>query len=183
MTRSVQLWTRYLGLGLLLGTASFLAVGTQKWAIAQSTGTRAMTIRSDIQEANSKTGILTARGNVQINYPARQIQATAAQAQYYSRERRMVLTGNVYVLQEGNSLRGEVVTYLMDEGRFVAHPQAQKQVESIYLVTDNPPPPRSTPQAQATPQVQATPLPPLSLPNLPPTPANPTLPAPALPPN
>lgn len=93
-----------------------------------------LTVRSDIQEADARTGIVTARGNVQINYPARQIQATSAQAQYFSRERRIVLSGNVFVLQEGNSLRGETITYLMDEGRFIALPQSQGQVESIYLV-------------------------------------------------
>lgn len=97
---------------------------------------QALTLRSDVQEANSVTGVITARGNVQINYPARQIQATSVQAQYYSRERRIILTGNVYVLQEGNSLRGETVTYLIDEGRFVALPDNGQQVESIYLVQD-----------------------------------------------
>ena len=96
----------------------------------------AMTIQSDVQEANSQSGVVTARGNVQINYPARQIQATAAQAQYFSRERRIVLSGNVYVLQNGNSLRGETITYLIDEGRFVATPKPEQQVQSIYLVTD-----------------------------------------------
>lgn len=101
---------------------------------------RPLTLRSDVQEANSKTGVITARGNVQIYYPARQIQATAAQAQYFSRERRIVLSGNVYVLQQGNSLRGETVTYLIDEGRFVALPQSPKQVEAIYQVQDNPTP-------------------------------------------
>jgi lipopolysaccharide export system protein LptA len=35
----------------------------------------AMTVRSDIQEANSKTGVITARGNVQVFYPARKMQA------------------------------------------------------------------------------------------------------------
>lgn len=95
---------------------------------------RTLTVRSDMQEADSKTGIVTARGNVQINYPARQMQATAAQAQYFSRERRIVLSGDVYVLQQGNSLRGETVTYLIDEGRFIALPQSQGQVESIYIV-------------------------------------------------
>jgi lipopolysaccharide export system protein LptA len=95
---------------------------------------RTLTVRSDTQEADSKTGIVTARGNVQINYPARQLQATSAQAQYFSRERRIVLSGDVYVLQQGNSLRGETVTYLIDEGRFIALPQTQGQVESIYLV-------------------------------------------------
>ena len=95
------------------------------------------------------TGVITARGNVQINYPARQIQATAVQAQYYSRERRIILTGNVYVLQEGNSLRGQTVTYLIDEGRFVALPDNGQQVESIYLVQDAPP----TPSPTASPEI------------------------------
>lgn len=94
-------------------------------------------LESDIQEANSLTGVITARGNVRINYPARQIQATAVQAQYFSRERRIVLSGDVYVLQEGNSLRGEVITYLLDEGRFVVVPDRGEQVEAIYLVPDN----------------------------------------------
>lgn len=97
---------------------------------------RSMTVRSDIQEADAKTGIVTARGNVQINYPARSIQATAAQAQYFSRERRIVLSGNVFILQEGNTIRGETVTYLIDEGRFIALPQGGQQVESMYLVPD-----------------------------------------------
>lgn len=95
-----------------------------------------ITLKSDIQESNSETGIITARGNVKINYPARQIQATAAQAQYYSRERRLILTGNVYVIQEGNSMRAESMTYLIDEGRFIATPQSDRQVESTYIITN-----------------------------------------------
>ncbi len=95
----------------------------------------AITLRSDIQESNSETGIITAKGNVKINYPARQIQATAAQAQYFSRERRLVLTGNVYVLQQGNSMRAETMTYLIDEGRFIATPKSDRQVESTYILT------------------------------------------------
>lgn len=95
-----------------------------------------ITLRSDIQESNSQTGIITAKGNVKIDYPARQIQATAAQAQYYSRERRLVLTGDVYVIQEGNSMRAETLTYLLDEERFIATPQSDRQVESTYIITD-----------------------------------------------
>ena len=96
----------------------------------------AITLRSDVQESNSETGIITARGNVKISYPARGIQATAAQAQYYTRERRLVLTGNVYVLQRGNSMRAETMTYLIDEGRFIATPKSDRQVESTYIVQD-----------------------------------------------
>jgi len=116
-----------------------LLVGSYGWqrAIAQAPAPSSpMTVRSDIQEANSQTGVVTARGNVQVYYPARKMQATATQAQYYSRERRLVLSGNVYVLQEGNSMRAETMTYLVDEGRFVANPQANQQVESIYLVEE-----------------------------------------------
>ncbi len=126
---------------LLLVPAMILGVGEISWrptqvqAQTQADG-QALSVRSDIQEANAETGVITARGNVQINYPARQLQATASQAQYFSRERRLVLSGNVYVLQQGNSMRAETITYLIDEGRFVAQPQPQRQVESIYIVSD-----------------------------------------------
>ncbi len=103
---------------------------------AQSPKSGAITLKSDVQESNSQTGIITARGNVQIDYPARQIQATATQAQYFSRERRLILTGNVYVIQEGNSMRAESMTYLIDEGRFVATPKSDRQVESTYIITN-----------------------------------------------
>jgi lipopolysaccharide export system protein LptA len=131
---------RHFGLSFILPVAlvSTLAVtAPSQSAKSQTAGeSRALTVRADIQEANSQTGVVTARGNVQIYYPARQIQATAAQAQYFSRERRIVLSGNVYVLQQGNSIRGETVTYLIDEGRFIAQPQNNQQVESTYIVND-----------------------------------------------
>ncbi len=136
---------RYLlgvALTLPLVWATWLPDGSRSSAVAQNVESkapaagRALTLRADIQEANAKTGVVTARGNVQILYPARQIQATAAQAQYFSREGKIVLSGNVYVIQQGNSLRGETVTYLVEEGRFVATPQPSRQVESIYIVSD-----------------------------------------------
>ena len=137
-----------LGLALLLPasltlslTASNLAieaVPSQAESAPPTAPAQPLTLRANSTEANAKTGVVVARGNVQINYPSRQIQATSAQAIYFSKERRIVLTGDVYVLQQGNSLRGENITYLVDEGRFVALPQASKQVEAIYLITDTP---------------------------------------------
>nr|WP_084639378.1 LptA/OstA family protein [Geitlerinema sp. PCC 9228] len=100
-------------------------------------GNRKLTVKSDIQEADAQTGIITARGNVQIDYPAQQIYATSNQAQYFTRERRIVLTGNVRVLQNGNTIRGETVTYLIDEGLFVARPASNEQVESVYVVPES----------------------------------------------
>ncbi|MGA0198502.1 MAG: LptA/OstA family protein [Prochlorotrichaceae cyanobacterium] len=99
---------------------------------------RAVTLLADVQEANAQTGILTATGNVQIFYPRKGITATAMQAQYFSRERRMILTGNVLVTQTGgNSIRGERVTYLLDEERFIVSPKANEQVQSIYVIPEN----------------------------------------------
>lgn len=163
--RLPNVWLRRLGLTLMFPAALIgtLAVVPQpESAKAQTPGDgRALTVRSDIQEADQKTGVVTARGNVQLWYPARQIQATAAQAQYYSKERRIVLTGNVYILQQGNSIRGEQVVYLIDEGKFIAQPQQNRQVESIYIVTD----PNAPAQPVRPPQVPGLRTPAPSRPN------------------
>ena len=137
----LQFRMRRFGLALMLPAAlwSAIAVHTQvQPATAQtSKENRPLTIRADVQEYDAKNQVITARGNVQMLYPSRGIQATAAQAQYFSRERRIILSGNVYVLQNGsNSIRGEKVTYLIDEGRFIAEPRGNRQVESIYIVND-----------------------------------------------
>mgnify|MGYP006268048837 CR=1 FL=1 len=125
-------------------------------SLAQDGGT--ITLRSDVQEANSITGVVTARGNVQIDYPARQIYATAAQAQYFSNEQRIVLSGDVVILQEGNRLEAETVTYLVDEGRFIALPNPSEQVEAVYLVPES----ETTPAPPPEPEEPA-PAPPATL--------------------
>lgn len=107
-------------------------------AIAQQSGQgQPLQIDGDLIQYDSKTQVATARGNVQMLYKARGIRATAAQAQLFNRERRIVHSGDVYILQDGaNSIRAEVVTYLIDEGRFVAQPKANQQVRSVYIVDD-----------------------------------------------
>ncbi len=130
-------FNRSLGIFSTTIISAFVIIATPLSLQAQSpTKQGEITLKSDVQESNSQTGIITARGNVKINYPARQIQATAAQAQYYSRERRLILTGDVYVIQQGNSMRAETLTYLLDEERFIATPQGDRQVESTYIITD-----------------------------------------------
>ncbi|NET73257.1 MAG: OstA family protein [Sphaerospermopsis sp. SIO1G2] len=130
-----------LGLALILPIVflgTFSVSNPIPQAIAQTAkGNRPLTIRSDVQEYDSNTQVITARGNVQMIYPARQLQATAAQAQYFSQERRIDFSGNVYILQQGsNSIRAERVTYLIDEGRFIALPKSDRQVESVYMIDD-----------------------------------------------
>ena len=141
-----------LSAGILVG----LLVLTNGWgrpSQAQSGGS--IKLRADVQEADANTGIITARGNVKVDYPEEAIYATSAQAQYYSRERRIILTGNVFVQQEANTLQAEVVTYLIDEGRFVATPDANEQVESVYVI----PEPAAEPAAAPEPEPLTTTLP------------------------
>lgn len=123
----------------LLGAIGFWLTGPASMPQVQAqTGQQGtITLKADVQEANAITGVVTARGNVQIDYPARDITATSAQAQYFSEENRMILSGNVIVLQEGNRLEAETVTYLIDEGRFIALPQPNDQVETTYILQDN----------------------------------------------
>ncbi|MEO0853277.1 MAG: OstA family protein, partial [Cyanobacteria bacterium J06648_11] len=53
-------------------------------AIAQSE--RALTITSDVQSANSITGVIVAEGNVTLKYPAEQLEARSQRATYYTQE-------------------------------------------------------------------------------------------------
>lgn len=91
---------------------------------------QSLTLRADIQKANTKTGVITAAGNVQIIYPEHQLKATAAKAQYFSRERRILLEGDVLIEHEGNNLEADKITYLIDEGRFEAQSHDSKTVET-----------------------------------------------------
>ncbi len=150
-------WLRRLGIALVVPAALAGAIAIPnipKPAIAQTEDAgRALRVLSDQQFYDARTGIVTAIGNVRMSYPARQIQATAAQAQYFSRERRIVLSGNVFVLQQGNSIRGETIVYLIDEGLFQAVPQQNRQVESIYIVPANAEQPQTP--APATPNFRS----------------------------
>ncbi len=93
-----------------------------------------LVIQADIQEANSKSEVVTARGNVRLNYPSRKVQASANIAQYYIKQKRIVLTGNVIINQDGNTLEGESVIYLIEEGKFIANPKTKQQVISNYVL-------------------------------------------------
>jgi lipopolysaccharide export system protein LptA len=140
-------WSALILPGVVLGVMALPSQVQTASAQASNQGSP-LRIIGEFQEYNAKAQIATIRGNVQLLYKARGIQATAAQAQYLIRERRIVLTGDVYVLQQGgNSLRAERVDYLIDEGRFVAAPRTGGQVESIYIINETNTPTSSAPQA------------------------------------
>ena len=126
--------------------ALVLAVTTGSFASAQTARTSGgqLSILSDTQEANTKTGEVVARGNVRIDYPARKMSATAEQAVYRTREKKIILTGNVRAFQEKNRIFSDEVTYLINEGVFQAKTNVapdskiKKQVESSYEIPPDP---------------------------------------------
>ena len=76
---------------------------------------------------------MTATGNVRIVYPDQRVVATARQAQYFSREGRVVLSGDVDVIQDsGHSIRAERLVYLVERERIVAEPAPGQQVITHY---------------------------------------------------
>ena len=98
-----------------------------------------VTIESDRQLADNVTGIVTATGNVRIVYPDRRVLATSRQAQYFSREGRVVLSGTVQVLQEdGHRLLAEQVIYDVSQERLEARPMSGAQVLSILRLRRDP---------------------------------------------
>ena len=119
------------GLGLLVGLATAVQAQVTPAPPGPSTTPGQVTIESDLQRADNKTGVITATGNVRIVYPEQRMVVTARQAQYFSQEGRVVLTGDVDVVQtDGHSLRAERVTYDLNSQRLVAEPPNHEQVFS-----------------------------------------------------
>jgi lipopolysaccharide export system protein LptA len=98
-----------------------------------------VSIESDLQKADNRTGVITASGNVRIVYPDQRVVATARQAQYYVREQRIVLSGDVDVIQpDGNALRAERVVVLLASQRVIAEPRKGQQVVSTLRLDSRP---------------------------------------------
>jgi lipopolysaccharide export system protein LptA len=122
---------------LVLTLGWFALAGSAGKAVPQAVTptTGVVSIESDVQRADNLTGVVTASGNVRIVYPDRRVVATARQAQYFSREGRVVLSGDVDVIQaDGPSLRAERITYLVDQQRLVAEPISGDQVLSRFPI-------------------------------------------------
>ena len=104
---------------------------------AESLGDELITIESDLQSADSTTGVVTASGNVRIVHADRGVVATSRQAQYFTKEERIVLRGDVDVVQnDGHALRADHLIYLLQEDRAVAIPEEGDQVFSQWSLKD-----------------------------------------------
>ena len=99
----------------------------------ESSDAAVITIESDLQSADNSTGVITASGNVRLVHARRGLVATSRQAQYFTEEDRIVLSGDVDVIQaDGNLLRADRFTYLLEEGRAIATPVPGQQVFSQW---------------------------------------------------
>ena len=98
-----------------------------------------ITIESDMQSADNITGVVTAIGNVRIVYPPRGIVSTSRQAQYFSREEKLVLSGDVDVVRDAAPwIRADRVASGLAAARALAHPTPGQQVQSILLLKQSP---------------------------------------------
>ena len=137
LTPVMTAWTAKLLsiVALLVCSGAVLPVSAQTAAGEDSL----ITIESDTQSADNITGVVTAVGNVRIVYPSRGMVATSRQAQYFSREALLVLSGDVDVVQDdGNSIRAERVTYNLDDERALANPIPGQQVQSTLFLKQTP---------------------------------------------
>ena len=120
---------------LLMGCAA-LVVASPVVSQEQAEGDQGLiTIESDLQSADNITGVVTASGNVRLKHVDRGVVATSRQAQYFTKESRIVLSGDVDVIQDdGNLLQADRVIYLLDEERAVAEPLEGEQVYSRFVL-------------------------------------------------
>ena len=99
----------------------------------QSTETGLITIESDQQTADNSIGVVTAQGNVRLIHIDRGIVATSRQAQYFIKEERIVLSGDVDIVQKnGDLLQADRIVYSLVDERALATPSENEQVFSQW---------------------------------------------------
>ena len=99
----------------------------------QSTDTGLITIESDQQTADNSIGVVTAQGNVRLIHVDRGIVATGRQAQYFMNEERIVLSGDVDIVQKnGDLLQADRIVYSLVDERATATPSENEQVFSQW---------------------------------------------------
>ena len=99
----------------------------------QSIETGLITIESDQQTADNSIGVVTAQGNVRLVHVDRGIVATGRQAQYFMKEERIILSGDVDILQKnGDLLQADRIVYSLVDERALATPSENEQVFSQW---------------------------------------------------
>tara|TARA_B100000700_G_C14454461_1_gene583161 strand:- start:115 stop:537 length:423 start_codon:yes stop_codon:yes gene_type:complete len=91
-------------------------------------------ILSDVQTNDNDNGVFSAIGNVKIRYPDKEIMATSDSAKYYKSDDKIVLKGNVKMIQESShSVYAEQIVLFIDEDRIIANAKPDSQVLTKLL--------------------------------------------------
>jgi lipopolysaccharide export system protein LptA len=99
----------------------------------QSVETGLITIESDQQTADNSIGVVTAQGNVRLVHVDRGIVATSRQARYFMKEERIILSGDVDIVQKnGDLLQADRIVYSLLDERALATPSENEQVFSQW---------------------------------------------------
>ena len=134
--------SRIRALSCLFSVSAALLVGSNVLLAEEPVDQGLITIESDQQAADSVTGVITASGNVRLVHDQRGVVATSRQAQYFTKASRIVLSGDVDVVQrDGNLLKADRVIYLLDEERAIATPLEGAQVFSSWTLKSSEPKP------------------------------------------
>ena len=112
----------------LTSIAVFLFLAASPSSVAQKVSPVALVqsdskiiIKSDRQLNDSHIGVLTATGNVRIIYSKGGFSARARQAQYFSKEEHLVLSGEVELVHDrGDFIRSDRLIYMIREDQIVA---------------------------------------------------------------
>ena len=137
---AAKMLAKFRRFGVLLTVLATVTFGAALSRAADPPSDGLITIESDLQSADNVTGVVTASGNVRLVHVDRGVVATSRQAQYFTKEARIVLSGDVDVVQEnGNVLRADRVTYHLDDERAVATPLHGRQVFSRWQLEQQTP--------------------------------------------
>lgn len=104
----------------------------------QSTEAGLITIESDHQTADNSIGVVTAQGNVRLVHVDRGIVATGRQAQYFMKEERIILSGDVDIVRKnGDLLQADKIVYSLADERALATRSEDQQVFSQWSFGGN----------------------------------------------
>jgi lipopolysaccharide export system protein LptA len=81
---------------------------------AQQLNSQASAMRPMNQSTATVADVYIWQGNVKFDFKAAKINATADKAEVFPKERKVVLTGNVKILQNGKIQEADTVTYVFN---------------------------------------------------------------------
>ena len=95
-------------------------------------------VESDNQVSDTLTEVFTASGNVRLSYPNKSVTAKADKVQFFKKEGKIVMSGNVDVIRgDGkgtDTLKADRVVYFIKDDRLEAEAISDKQVYTKVLL-------------------------------------------------